>query len=195
MSKDEIIAAIRKNKPAETALPSIPAFTYAQGELLPTFITMVEAGGGRVIEASSPDELPALASTLFPDAEIIASSLPEIKGNVRLSDIGQPQKLEPVDAAVIRGQLGVAENGAIWASEADCGHRVLPFITQHLAIVLAPEDLVCNMHEAYSRIQVNATGFGLFIAGPSKTADIEQSLVIGAQGARSLAVILLPRTP
>lgn len=51
------------------------------------------------------------------------------------------------------------------------------------------------MHAAYDRIAAleaaAAYGFSTFIAGPSKTADIEQSLVLGAHGPISLTVFLL----
>ncbi|HSJ68730.1 MAG TPA: LUD domain-containing protein, partial [Anditalea sp.] len=89
------------------------------------------------------------------------------------------------------GQFGVAENGAIWLDEEDLEFRILPFITEHLVIVLDKSKLVGNMHQAYARIGNTPSGFGLFTAGPSKTADIEQSLVIGAHGAKSLKVVLV----
>ncbi|MEJ0056136.1 MAG: LUD domain-containing protein [Bacteroidota bacterium] len=99
--------------------------------------------------------------------------------------------LEKVEVAIIQGELGVAENGAIWVPETAMGHRALPYICQHLVIVLPISKIVPTMHQAYAEINIAANGFGAFIAGPSKTADIEQSLVIGAHGARSLNVFLL----
>ncbi len=47
------------------------------------------------------------------------------------------------------------------------------------------------MHEAYARLAPREIGYGLFISGPSKTADTEQALVIGAQGARRCTVFLV----
>jgi L-lactate dehydrogenase complex protein LldG len=47
------------------------------------------------------------------------------------------------------------------------------------------------MHEAYRRIKFNDYGYGTFISGPSKTADIAQVLVMGAQAARSATVLLI----
>jgi len=99
--------------------------------------------------------------------------------------------LSDVDVLVIEGQLGVAENGAIWICEKQLPHRVAPFICQHLIIQIAKKDLIANMHAAYQQLGENHSGFGLFLAGPSKTADIEQSLVIGAHGARSLVVLII----
>jgi L-lactate dehydrogenase complex protein LldG len=123
-------------------------------------------------------------------AKTIVSTDPSIAGNLDIASIEDPLQLAGVDLAILRARIGVAENGAMWVSEREMQHRVLPFITQHLILILDREGLVGTMHQAYRRIDIAETGFGVFIAGPSKTADIEQSLVIGAHGPRSLVVCL-----
>ena len=47
------------------------------------------------------------------------------------------------------------------------------------------------MHEAYENIDFTNAGYGAFVSGPSKTADIEQALVIGAHGPKSGYVIFI----
>ncbi|MCB0548982.1 MAG: LUD domain-containing protein, partial [Phaeodactylibacter sp.] len=190
MSKNKILTAIRNNKPSGAPLPDIPLFREADTAPVEAFSAMVETGGGRIVQVSGLSELNTMLPKLFPGAERIASLIPEVDSNVALEQVQSPAELETVDVAVIRGQLGVAENGAVWVTEEDCGHRVLPFITQHLILLLNEDDIVSDMHQAYRQIPIDQSGFGLFIAGPSKTADIEQSLVIGAQGARSLTIFL-----
>jgi L-lactate dehydrogenase complex protein LldG len=96
--------------------------------------------------------------------------------------------LAEVEVLEIDGAFGVAENGAIWLTEEALPHRVAPFICQHLVIHV--QKIVPNMHAAYEELKKPNSSFGLFLAGPSKTADIEQSLVIGAHGARSLTVVI-----
>jgi L-lactate dehydrogenase complex protein LldG len=190
MSREKILAAIRRNKPAPAPLPDLPLFPGAPERAVETFQQMVEAGGGRSALLTREASLQEWIGQHFPEATQIASTLPSFSGLVDLHSVSNPVDLETVDLAVIPGELGVAENGAVWVTEAGCTHRVLPFITQHLILVLNPARIVRNMHEAYRQIKTDETGFGVFIAGPSKTADIEQSLVIGAQAARSFTVIL-----
>ncbi len=100
-------------------------------------------------------------------------------------------ELEHVDTVLMQGLVGVAENGAIWLNEPTMQNRLLPFICRHLVIILDPGNIVATMHEAYERISTDDTGFGVFVAGASRTADIEQSLVIGAHGPLSLEVFLV----
>ena len=191
MSKEKILAAIRRNKPAATPLPEPPVFSVAPGEAVEAFLQMIESGGGRGVQLTATTAIGDWIKQHFSEATQMASTVPGITGQVDPTGISDPADLEKVDLAVLPGELGVAENGAVWVSEKTCIHRVLPFITQHLILVLDPRKIVSNMHEAYQRISTDETGFGVFIAGPSKTADIEQSLVIGAQGPRSLTVLLI----
>lgn len=191
MSRDNILAAIRRNKPTAKPLPEIPDFSPMEADINTQFQQVVESGGGRVItipEGQSPADW---FRGLFPEARAVVTTVDGFPATIDLGTIVKPTELSHLDVAILPGRWGVAENGAIWLSEREMGQRVVPFITQHLIIVLSRENILATMHEAYGKIQINETGFGLFVAGPSKTADIEQSLVIGAQGARSLTVLMV----
>ncbi|MBP9875263.1 MAG: LUD domain-containing protein [Haliscomenobacter sp.] len=190
MSKKSILRAIRQNQPQGPALPELPSFASDAPEPLAAFQAMVAAMGGQVANAADYPDLGALVSAYFPGETSVASTVPGFPGNIPLQNMASPAALETVGLAVIPAPWGVAENGAVWVTEKECLFRVLPFIAQHLMVVLAKDRILSNMHEAYQRVQVDETGFGVFIAGPSKTADIEQALVIGAQAARSFTVVL-----
>ena len=190
-SREEILKTIRMNKPQAVALPEINHSGSAGSQLAGIYQKALEKNGGKFIALSSVGEIENFIKDQFPKATNICSCIESVKGNVNAETIMDPHELDNLDVAVIRASTGVAENAALWISERHIVQRVLPFITQHLIIVLQGKDLVANMHEAYKRISINEDGFGVFIAGPSKTADIEQSLVIGAHGARSLTVVFI----
>lgn len=191
MSREAILNAIGQNKPPRRSLPEIPAFDSPNVNLLSQFRQVIEQIGGNVIRIPGRQEIAQIIPERFPDArEIAVSSHSLLPQAVEIKSIADPHQLADVDVAILVGQLGVAENGAIWLRETDLVHRAAAFICQHLVLVLHEKQLVANMHQAYQRIQIDDEGYGVFIAGPSKTADIEQSLIIGAHGARSLTVLL-----
>ena len=192
MSRKKILAAIKRNKPEYTPLPELSTFSQNATDLAAAFELAGTTNKCRVVTASARSEVASLASTLYQNAKVVVTIAEGVDyGNLDIEQIESPKELERVDLAVIDGLLGVAENSAVWVTEQELRHRILPFITQHLIIVLPKSKLVWNMNEAYAKIAIDDTGFGVFIAGPSKTADIEQSLVIGAQGPRSSTVILV----
>lgn len=189
-SRETILQAVTMNKPAFIELPEMDlTLTIKYQDPIKQFISMVEAAGAKAYYENSRADLLNDLAEVKAEGKLMINLL-ENSGNEDLANL-KASELEALDTCYIRAELGVAENGAMWISEKQMVNRLLPFICQHLVIVLNPLDIVNNMHEAYQRIDTLKSGFGVFIAGPSKTADIEQNLVIGAHGARSLRVYLI----
>ncbi len=192
-SRDRILSDLRAQNVPSAERPSLDRSWTRYANRREQFTTLVESVGGRVVHLAARGNLPAalLALPEFAAAAQVVSGIPEIAGNVRLDAIDDPHQLETVDFAVFDGEFAVAENGAIWATDRQVPHRAIYFITQHLALVIDAGTIVHNLHEAYARLSLGTSSLGTFISGPSKTADIEQSLVIGAHGPRSLTVFVV----
>ncbi len=194
-SKEDILSKYRKNIQQKYDMPSlddIKAITYP--DPLVQFITMTESVGGHVIEVKEGQNVNDIIKGLFPDAKEIASNLPEITIATRNPDtVGRARDLNGTDVGIIRGKFGVAENACIWIPQS-MKEKAVCFISENLIILLPKNQIVNNMHEAYKRIEFDETydGYGTFISGPSKTADIAQVLVMGAQAARSATILLMP---
>jgi L-lactate dehydrogenase complex protein LldG len=192
-SKEDILKKYRANIRQKYDMPDlsdIQAITYP--EPLVQFVKMSEMVGGQVIEVDAGRDINTLIRELYPDAKEIASNLPEVTIATRNPDtVGRARDLNGTDVGVIRGMFGVAENGCIWIPQ-QMKEKAVCFISENLVILLKKSEIVNNMHEAYKRIEFNDYGYGTFISGPSKTADIAQVLVMGAQAARSVTIFLMP---
>ena len=191
--KEDILSRYRANIKQQFDMPSlddIKGITYP--DPLVQFISISEGVGGKVVEQEPGKDINDLIRELYPEAKEIASNLPEITIATRNPDtIGSPQALNNTDVGVIRGMFGVAENGCIWIPQ-QMVEKAVCFISENLVILLKKSEIVNNMHEAYKRIEFNDYGYGTFISGRSKTADIAQVLVMGAQAARSATIVLMP---
>jgi len=111
-------------------------------------------------------------------------------GSLALSSVADPHELQSLDVCIVEGKIGVAENAAIWVDDQEVSHRAALFLTQHLVLIIKSGKIFSNLTEAYSSDIMDFSRFGCWISGPSKTADIEQALVIGAHGARTLDIII-----
>ncbi|BDG07052.1 LutC/YkgG family protein [Anaeromyxobacter paludicola] len=189
-SRRAILEALRRaGAPAVPAPPHPAPIRYADPER--QFAEALVAVGGRFFRAPDAAGLSAQLAGLepFASARRMVSLVPGVgRSDLDLSQAADPHALEGLDYAVLPGELGVAENGAVWVAGDRLPLRGLFVVPQHLAIVVPAGALVHTMQDAYARISFSGRGFGVFVSGPSKTADIEQALVIGAHGARSCAV-------
>jgi L-lactate dehydrogenase complex protein LldG len=198
-SRNTILSAVRKAVVPSAARPAPFAGGIQYPDPRQQFAEALQVVGGRCLRVGTWEEARTQleASGLLVPGRRVCSLIPElVPPTFDLADVDDPHTLEDIWMAVLPGEFAVAENAAIWLPTDRLRHRVVPFLTQHLVLVVPSREVVHNMHEAYQRLTggtgrwTGGPGFGVFLSGPSKTADIEQSLVIGAHGARSLHVIL-----
>ena len=187
-SRERILEAIRGNKPATVELPIMDIRISNTNELTEDFLQTLERIGGKGVLVSA-DQL---------DEELIRFK-EGVNNRINYQDRepGMQDGVETADAlqhlqtVVLKGSVAVAENAAIWIPELSMLNRLLPFICEELVVIIEQQNIVEDMHAAYRKIKIDDTGYGVFIAGPSKTADIEQSLVIGAHGPLRMQVFIL----
>ena len=193
-ARDEILAKVRRNLPQLTELPDLSRNWTTYPDPVARFSEVLASVGGK---CEPVRDLAAVQASLENNPFYAAAKerVSYVEGagetNRPLEGLPSPHVLKDVDFAVLPGILAVAENGAVWIATPDIFQRTLYFLAQHIAVVVPTRALVHNLHEAYSHIDASQLSFGTFLSGPSKTADIEQALVIGAHGARSLTVYLV----
>ena len=191
-SRDTILAKVRRNEPEQKVqLPEIPTFAGYDADHVSRFQSTLERMGGRSFALSSTAEIQGKVTSLFPEAKAICSTVPEFEGTRRITSQSDPRELEDVDVGIVRARFGVAETGSVWLTDADFVVIALGFLPQQLVVLLESNEMVGNMHDAYGRIDFGNTPYGCFVTGPSATADIEGVLIHGAQGVRSLTVLLI----
>ena len=173
-----------------TKLPEVRLDQHCEQFALSDFRQQLEAMGGRSFEVTGPDAAQKKLAELFPNAKVICSATPELTGNRKIDTTTDPHSLNDVDVGIARSRLGVAEAGAVWLTQDDLVVDALGVLSQHLIVLLDPDAIVCNLHDVYHRLDLTASPYGLFMAGPSATGDIEGVIIHGAQGARSLTVFL-----
>ncbi|MGB5919143.1 LutC/YkgG family protein [Arcobacter sp.] len=192
-SRDEILNAIKSNNVVkDEILPEYDHFGITFENKLEKYAQVIKTVGGESI-ITTKDKLDETIQNLYKDG------LGQVYSNVEFCSLSNfdanaqddAHNLKDIDLAIVKGNFAVAENGAVWLKDENNRHRSLYFIAQNIIIVVNKNDIVNNMHEAYTKIEFENSGYGVFVSGPSKTADIEQSLVIGAHGPKSGYIIFV----
>ena len=191
-SRDKILADVAKNQPEKSELPDISVVSGNKEDAIAEFMEVFKTIGGNVVEVNGIDDVKKMIAEQYDSSKRFVTTLPELVDIAEpVNTDADPHSFENAELAIIRAHFVVAENGASWLTEESMGQRIVPYICQHLAVLVNAGDVIPTLHEAYERIGAGDYGFGGFIGGPSKTADIEQALVLGAHGPLSMAVFIL----
>lgn len=209
-SKDNILGKLRRNTRETYDMPDLSFKKLTFADPVAEYIKQTTTtAGAKLIEAKEGDDLSELIRQAYPDAKVVSTNVSGITAEGLSKTYGRPvelrspdtvetaQQLDGTDVGVLQGGVACAENACVWIPQT-MKERAVCFISEYLVILVSRSNIVSNMHQAYKwleDIQGSAQGdvpYGTFISGPSKTADIEQSLVYGAQAACGVTVILMP---
>lgn len=193
-AKDTIFNALRASaRPIQTfARPDLPEAHFT-GDPFDTFAESLNAAGGTAVRVTNDDEAQAAIAEHYPELgdQGVYSLCPDLLASNRNWSADTPApELESPYLSILHGTLGVMENGAVWVDKATLTIPAMAFWCEHLVLTVNANTLLPRMAEAYRQLHTDGQHNGYFIAGPSKTADIAQTLVKGAQGARTCLVLV-----
>lgn len=191
-SRDKILATVKQNQPAAIGLPKLRNYEQNYEDVVEKFVEVLRFIGGEAHIVNNDDEIENIIKRSFHAAKRIVSTSSEFSAIAKVDlNATEPHGFADVDLFITTSDLAVAENGAVWIKDEQLPSRVLPFISQQLAVIISKENIVSTMHEAYEVIGSTQYAYAVFIAGPSKTADIAQSLVLGAHGPKTMTVFII----
>jgi L-lactate dehydrogenase complex protein LldG len=194
-AKEIILGRLKEHAVAgDTSYPSYSHPHTGLGDLRRAFREVLESVGGECwffADRAAAKEKLAGSELMRAPGQVCSYVKDLAAGNFDAEGVADVRDCRDVRLAVVKGEFGVAENGAVWLEASPLRHRGLLFLAESLVLVVEGKNIVPDMESAYARIDFAPVRSGYFVSGPSKTADIEQCLVIGAHGARSLVVIVI----
>lgn len=180
------MTAVKNNQAAFVEKPASKLSSPTGANAVELFKSVSVSIGSNVYQLSSKDEIAAVIANEFPEIKTVISC-----DSCFSSSQNHGQAYDTIDMFIIEAKLGIAENGAVWLTSKEIPNRALPFMVKHFVVIISRCAIVHTMYDAYEVIGSDDYGFAVFVAGPSKTADIEQTLVLGAHGPETMSVFLV----
>ncbi|WP_460449146.1 LutC/YkgG family protein [Alsobacter sp. SYSU BS001988] len=182
----------------------IPERAQLQGEaLLQLFKTQAESAMASVVEVDTHADVPAAIAEYLRRSNLPARI--RMGDDLRLAAMPWAETALEVSkgrsdgqdlAAVNHAFAGVAETGTLTMTSGPENPSTLNLLPDYAIAVLSAKDVVgdyetmwTRLREAYGKGQMPRTVN--WITGPSRSADIEQTLLLGAHGPRSLHIVLV----
>ena len=191
-AREEILARLERARPPAVEQPLPMAPPPLPVDPMATLRDRVEEAGGAIQMAARSNWLNQVDwPTDLSATHHIYSSVSGLECRGVGKDAASDLDLASLDLCVLPGEFAVVENGATWHVPSEPRERTAALLATHLVLVVEATELVPTLHQAYDRIDLELASFGWFLCGPSKTADIEQALVLGAHGPRTMSLILI----
>ena len=202
-ARDTILSKIRRSRgPAactDASTINRPRPRNRQG-LLTAFSTHLEAAGANIQVISSSTKIAACVSEYLRreqlPSEIVVSGDEIVDVDwPELMTVQQQRAACGSDKVSVTGAIhGVAETGTLVLASGVANPTTLNFLPDHHIVVINEAQLVPNLEDIWSSVNTRYPQWPRtvnLISGPSKTADVEQTLQLGAHGPRRLLVIVV----
>lgn len=184
-----------------------------RGQLAPAkrvalFREYAEAADATVVEVNTLASVPKAVTDFLAKHNLAAEAVRAPDPTLDAVPWGRQQllelrtgKAEATDAAGISAaEAGIAETGTLMLASGETSPTTINFLPDNHIVVLHKEQVVGGLEDAWALLRKNGAGKGggfrmprtvNFVTGPSRSADIEQTLQLGAHGPRRLHIILV----
>jgi len=198
-ARDQILRSIREHlaasaPPAPVRLVPRPPSPADDSDLVARFTSQLEAAGAQwTLVRGEAEAARALRRVLADagakrvagsDAPLVTRLLPE-----RLVDLSRDD-LFSCDAGVTTAQWGIAETGTLVLESARERSRLASLVPPVHVAILSTRCICPSLGDALARVDPASHAITL-ITGPSRTSDIELTLVVGVHGPQTVHVLLL----
>lgn len=213
MSRDSILQAVReanRTNPIQSVKPThFDTMIYDRENLLSVYTQYQKANMAHLI-TTTKDSLANSINEIIKECDIkellcaknIAnmpdSFMQSLQTQTMLYDTSvdsMRDKLFSIEASILHAQVGVANLGIVGLGTNECNPRLASLVVKTCIILLHKDSIVPNLFSAFKILKTSGQDSGLptnivFLAGPSRTADIELQTVFGVHGPQNVYIVL-----
>jgi L-lactate dehydrogenase complex protein LldG len=209
-ARDEILGRIRAGrneaKPYPGSGPSPKRGQVVGDERKGLFVRMALQAAASIEQASSRAEVPGLVKSYLSQHNLPAEARlapdPRITGldwasqPLLTTSVGGTDGSHPI--SVTGAFAGIAETGTIALTSGAPSPTLLNFLPETHIVVMDAKDLAGTYEELWARLK-QQYGEAMprtlnLVTGPSRSGDIEQTILMGAHGPKRLHIILVDET-